>query len=50
MRGYQADLDRARRVAQERPEDVEAARLLARQMARQGREKAREASTSGKKS
>ncbi|WP_217572574.1 hypothetical protein [Streptomyces sp. GbtcB7] len=50
LRGYQADLDRARRVAQERPEDVEAARLLARQMARQGREKAREAGTSGKKS
>ncbi|WP_330306258.1 MULTISPECIES: hypothetical protein [unclassified Streptomyces] len=41
LRGYQAELDQARRVAQERPEDVEAARLLARQMARQGREKAR---------
>ncbi|MGW1801673.1 hypothetical protein ACWCQN_38595 [Streptomyces sp. NPDC001984] len=43
LRGYQADLARARRVAQERPEDVEAARLLARQMARQGREMARDA-------
>ncbi|MEU6318076.1 hypothetical protein [Streptomyces sp. NPDC047009] len=43
LRGYQADLDAARRVVQERPEDVEAARLLARQMARQGREMARDA-------
>ncbi|MGW4048856.1 hypothetical protein [Streptomyces sp. NPDC004721] len=43
LRGYQEDLARARRVAQERPEDVEAARLAARQAARQGREKAREA-------
>ncbi|MFF3516136.1 hypothetical protein [Streptomyces sp. NPDC002573] len=43
LRGWQEDLDQARRVVQERPEDVAAARLLARQMARQGREKAREA-------
>jgi len=41
LRGYQADLERARQVAQERPGDVEAARLLARQLARQGREKSR---------
>ncbi|MFB7442889.1 hypothetical protein ACFC01_32050 [Streptomyces mirabilis] len=41
LRGWQAELDEARRVMQERPEDVEAARLLARQLARQGREKAR---------
>ena len=43
LRGWQAELDEARRVMQERPGDVEAARLLARQMARQGRERAREA-------
>ncbi|MFI5799084.1 hypothetical protein [Streptomyces sp. NPDC051677] len=43
LRAYQEDLARARQVAQERPEEVEAARLLARQMARQGRETARAA-------
>lgn len=43
LRGYQEDLAQARRVGQERPEDVEAARLAARQAARQGREKVREA-------
>ncbi|MFJ3248438.1 hypothetical protein [Streptomyces sp. NPDC086782] len=42
LRGYQEDLAQARRVAQERPDDVDAARLAARQAARQGREKARE--------
>jgi hypothetical protein len=42
LRDYQEDLARARRVAQERPEDVEAARLLARQLAREGREKGRD--------
>ncbi|MCX4858309.1 hypothetical protein [Streptomyces canus] len=42
LRDYQKDLAMARRVAQERPEDVEAARLAARQAARQGREKNRE--------
>ncbi|MFF3406673.1 hypothetical protein ACFYW8_10735 [Streptomyces sp. NPDC002742] len=48
LRGFQADLDEARRVRQERPEDVEAARLLARQLARQGREKTRNGNASEK--
>ncbi|WP_405526814.1 hypothetical protein OG426_30540 [Streptomyces canus] len=42
LRDYQKDLATARRVAQERPEEVEAARLAARQAARQGRERNRE--------
>lgn len=37
MQDYRADLERARRVAEERPGDVEAARQLARQMARAGK-------------
>lgn len=49
LRGYQADLEAARRVVQERPEDVEAARLLARQLARQGREMRRAVDPPGEK-
>ncbi|MFD7769876.1 hypothetical protein [Streptomyces sp. NPDC059787] len=43
LRGYQKDLAMARRTAQERTEEVEAARQAARQAAREGREKIREA-------
>ncbi|MGW2700849.1 hypothetical protein [Streptomyces sp. NPDC001340] len=42
LRGFQEDLARARRVAQERPGDVAAAAQLARQLAREGRERARQ--------
>ncbi|MER6923439.1 hypothetical protein ABT314_31530, partial [Streptomyces spiralis] len=42
LRGYQEDLARARRVALERPGDVEAARQLARQSLREGRERGRQ--------
>ncbi|WP_324787005.1 hypothetical protein [Streptomyces sp. H51] len=41
LRSYQEELARAKRVAQERPQDVAAARLAARQAAREGRERAR---------
>ncbi|MFE2578846.1 hypothetical protein [Streptomyces sp. NPDC059378] len=42
LRDLQADLAQARRVAQERPEDVARAAQLARQLAREGRERSRQ--------
>jgi hypothetical protein len=37
MKNYQADLERARQIAEQRPADVEAARLLAYELARAGK-------------
>ncbi len=50
LRGWQADLEEARRVAEERPGDVESARELARQAARAAREGVGDPDPPGKKS